>query len=74
MLSFVGHDTRLLVLSYSLLKEIGFPLEGNVLHEVKWVLNIVDLQKEMQIMSYTVTDKLALKNWHSKYLAVRRYL
>ena len=48
MLSFVGHDTSLLVLSYSLLKEISLPLERNVLHKVEWILNIVNLQEVTQ--------------------------
>ena len=44
VLSFVGHDTGLLILSYSLFKEVCFPFKGNVLHEVKGIFNIEYLQ------------------------------
>lgn len=40
------HNSHALVLSYSLLKEIGLSLQGNVLHEVKWVFCFIDLNKE----------------------------
>ena len=43
---FLRHDSRLLVLSNPLLKEVGLSLQWNVLHEVKGVLNIVHLQRE----------------------------
>ena len=59
MLCLVRHDTSLLVLSYSLLKEISFPLERNVLHKVKWILNIINLQEGNENHVITVMDKLA---------------
>lgn len=43
---FFRHDASLLVLSYSLLKEVGFAFQGNVLHEVKRILHIVHLTPE----------------------------
>ncbi len=39
----VGHDPGLLVVADSLLKEVGLSVERDVLHEVKRVLDFVDL-------------------------------
>lgn len=39
------HNSHALVLSHSLLKEVGLSLQGNVLHEVKWILYSIDLKK-----------------------------
>ena len=38
------HDPHPLVLSYTLLEEVGLPLQGDVLHEVEGVLHLVDLR------------------------------
>ena len=40
-----AHYSWLLIFCYSLLKEICLSFQGNVLHEIKWILNIVDLSK-----------------------------
>lgn len=40
------HNSHALVLSHSLLKEVGLSLQGNVFHEVKWVLDFIDLKRE----------------------------
>lgn len=45
------HDPESLIFCDSLLKEVGFPLQGNGLHEVKWIFCIVHLiegQKQCQ--------------------------
>ena len=39
----VGHDSGLLVVADSLLEEVGLSIQRDVLHEVKWILDIVDL-------------------------------
>ena len=46
VLRFFRHDASLLVLANSLLEEVGFAFQGNVLHEVKWILHIVHLMTE----------------------------
>ena len=40
-----AHYSWLLIFCYSLLKEICFSFQGNVLHEIKWILNIEDLSE-----------------------------
>ena len=45
MILFLAHDTCLLILAHSLLKEICLAFQGDVLHEVKRVLDIKYLRK-----------------------------
>lgn len=39
----ISHDSPLLVLSNFLLKEVCLALQGDQVHEVKWVLRVVVL-------------------------------
>lgn len=43
-----GHNSKLLILCYSFLKEVGFPLERNGLHEVKGIFHIVYLDRKKE--------------------------
>ena len=40
----VGHDPGLLVVAHPLLEEVGLSVQGDVLHEVEGVLDVVDLR------------------------------
>lgn len=52
VLCFVWHYTSLLVFSYSLLKKVSLPFKGDVLHEIKWILNIEHLQEVIYIFHH----------------------
>lgn len=42
------HNSKSLILCYSFLKEVGFPLQWNGLHEVKWIFSFVDLDRKKE--------------------------
>ena len=55
------HHAHLLVLAHPLLKEVGLAFQGNVLHEVKGVFNVVNLQCVIPInLEMTIVSMMLL--------------
>ena len=59
-----AHDPLLLVVAHQLLKEVGLPLQRDVLHEVKGVLQVIHLltaqlsQKAKRTLNYEAGNEI----------------
>ena len=59
------HHPHLLVLANPLLKEVGLPLQGDVLHEVEGVFNVVYLKCVIRINLEVTAISMMLLPSHS---------
>ena len=63
------HHPHLLVLAHPLLKEVGLAFQGDVLHEVEGVFNVVNLKRVIRINLEVTAISMMLLPSHSSTLS-----